>query len=84
MQTREVIEEMIASELKGLCLSCVHAPTCIYHRTARKEIIQCEAFELDEEQEAFSLNGLCKSCDNAATCKLPGRRSGVWHCNEYR
>lgn len=86
MQSREVIEEMIVSELKGLCMSCAHAETCVYHKTARKEIIQCELYEPDgaEPSEVSTLAGLCRSCDNALICTLPGKKTGVWRCNDYR
>jgi len=86
MQTREVIEEMIVSELKGLCMTCSHAETCVYHKTARKEIIQCELYspEADHPVDKVSLSGLCRSCDHAESCRLPGKITGVWHCNDYR
>jgi hypothetical protein len=84
MQAAEVIEGMIISELRGLCTSCAHARTCVYYRSSEKIIIQCELFKLDEGlHDTEVLHGLCTSCDQASHCKLPGRITGVWHCNEF-
>ncbi len=78
-------EEMLIDELKGLCTTCRHVSHCPFFRRADKAIIDCEMFDADESAVADdSLRGLCKTCDNAAHCSLPGRRIGVWHCNEFK
>jgi hypothetical protein len=85
MQVKELIEDVIISEVKGLCGTCAHADNCFYYKTALKAIIQCELFELDNTSRAglSSPKGLCKTCDLATRCKLPGRVQGLWHCNEF-
>jgi hypothetical protein len=86
MHTKELIEDLVTSGLKGLCMNCLHNQTCIYHKATTRHIIQCELYSLDEDSypDPSSPNGLCRTCDLAADCTLPGRRSGVWHCNEYK
>jgi hypothetical protein len=83
----EIIQEIVVKELKGLCSSCVHLTTCGYFkRNSHKVVIQCELFEVDEVV-ALPQNvpdGLCKTCDLAAACRLPGRKMGTWHCNEFQ
>lgn len=84
---REAIEELILREFRGLCSSCLHVDTCVYHGSEPgRSVIQCELFELNDEPslEVDSAQGLCKGCDFAPACKLPGRRTGTWHCNEFR
>lgn len=84
---RDTIEELVLREFRGLCLSCLHVDTCTYHVSApNRDVIQCELFELDDEPrvESESASGLCKGCDFAVSCRLPGRRTGTWHCNEFR
>jgi hypothetical protein len=85
MQVKELIEDVIISEVKGLCVTCAHADSCVYYKTATKSIIQCELFELDNSSRAAlrAPKGLCKTCDLATRCKLPGRLEGLWHCNEF-
>jgi hypothetical protein len=85
MYAQELLEEIIEKEFRGLCISCAHDDACNYRNATNKHIIQCEMYELDNEAngENEPPRGLCVSCDNAAICKLPGRKSGVWHCNEY-
>jgi hypothetical protein len=86
MQTWEVIEDIVLKEVKGLCGTCRHAESCVYHQTAVKKVIQCELFEFDLEQRPTleAPAGLCKTCDNSHYCKLPGRKNGVWHCNQFQ
>ena|SRR6187455_2128244 len=82
-----IIEEIVVKEFRGLCLTCLHVATCSYFkRQSNKIVIQCELFEVDDEVALaqHSPAGLCKSCDLAADCRLPGRRMGIWHCNEFR
>ena len=84
---REIIEEIVVSEFRGLCSSCIHISTCGYFKkNSHKGIIQCELFEVDEEVALpqNNTNGLCKTCDLEAACKLPGRKMGTWHCNEFQ
>jgi hypothetical protein len=84
MQARQVIEQLIIKEVKGLCSGCSNSGACIYEKVAIKQVIQCELFELDADpQPSATAKGLCKSCDNASVCKLPGRNDGVWHCYEF-
>ena len=86
MQTRELIEDLVTRELKALCTTCAHVSTCVYYRATSKAIIQCEIFSIDQDNagETESAQGLCTSCDLASHCKLPGRKIGVWRCNEFR
>ena len=82
--TREIIEEMVSAGMTGLCPTCLHDETCVYRSNSVKDVIQCELFEVDAEIDSPALRGLCKTCDHASYCTLPGKKSGVWHCNEYR
>jgi hypothetical protein len=88
MQMKEIIEDIVTRELKGLCISCAHTQTCPYRKSATKVIIQCEFFQLDlldltEHATHNSLHGLCATCDHANHCTLPGRKEGVWRCNDF-
>lgn len=83
---RTMIEEMVVREFRSLCSTCLHVDSCAYlKRRSGKIVIQCELFEVDDEHSVSQSNpsGLCKSCDLAAGCRLPGRRTGTWHCNEF-
>ena len=83
MHIREIIEDMVEKELKGLCFACTHSDSCPTHGK-RKIVIQCEVVDVVESHEAApTIYGLCKTCDHAHECMLPGRKAGVWHCNEY-
>jgi hypothetical protein len=86
MHTHERIEQLVAKELKSLCTTCMHTHECVFMKASTRAIIQCELFQLDLDQEYIldAPKGLCKTCDNASVCKLPGRREGLWHCNEFR
>ena len=84
---KAIMEEIVVSELRGLCSSCIHLATCCYYKkNSHKVVIQCELFEVDDEVGSPQNNpeGLCKNCDLSAACKLPGRRIGTWHCNEFQ
>lgn len=85
MQTNTIIEDLVASELKPLCNTCVHRDECVYYRTSLKAVIQCELFELDQSDvsESYLTISLCTTCDHAKHCTLPGRKRGVWRCNEF-
>jgi hypothetical protein len=37
-------------ELKGLCMNCIHAPTCIFLRDADRTILQCEEYECSQPE----------------------------------
>lgn len=82
----EVIEDIVLKEFKGLCSTCVHVDSCAYFkRKSAKIIIQCEMFEVDNSPlNEKDRGGLCKSCDLADECRLPGRKFGTWHCNEFQ
>jgi hypothetical protein len=88
MHLNQTIEEIITSELRNLCSSCSLADSCVYHHASTKAIIQCELFELDPDERIDHVRdlpaGLCANCDHASYCKLPGRKDGVWRCNEFR
>jgi hypothetical protein len=86
MRTNEMIERMVMNELKGLCLTCRHTKNCVYHKSTAKQVIQCELFDcdLDSHNNDHVLRGLCTNCDHALACTLPGKQTGVWHCNEFK
>ena len=82
----DIMEEIVVKEFRSRCVMCLHVATCSYFKKkSDKIIIQCELFEDDDD--ALTQNpptGLCKTCDLASDCRLPGRRTGTWHCNEFR
>lgn len=82
----EMVEEIVINEFRGLCTSCVHSNTCYFKKNSHKVVIQCELFEVDQEVALpqNDPNGLCKTCDLAEACRLPGRKMGTWHCNEFQ
>ena len=83
------IEEIVTSELNGLCQSCIHFEGCLYRRSSERVVIQCELFESGRadpglgDLEEVPLKGLCLSCRKAPSCHLPKDVSGVWHCEEF-
>ena len=84
---REIIEDMVVREFKGLCSTCLHVDSCAYSkRKSDKIVIQCEMFEVDNDNPSgeSTPEGLCKNCDLARFCRLPGRKTGTWHCNEFQ
>ncbi len=85
MRTNNIIENLVTRELKSLCNTCIHQDECVYYKTATKAIIQCELFVLDQEyiRDSNSPLGLCTNCDHASDCTLPGRRHGVWRCDDF-
>lgn len=87
MDIPELIEHLIQHELKGLCTNCAFVSHCSYRKATDKIIIQCELYQLspalDAPKPASTQLGLCVNCCNADTCKLPGRHTGIWHCEEY-
>lgn len=83
----EMIEEILVREFRGLCSSCIHIASCSYFKkNSHKDIIQCELFEVDDEIDLSqnSPGGLCKTCDLRAKCRLPKRKVGTWHCDEFQ
>jgi hypothetical protein len=85
MELKNTLEELVARELKDLCMSCVHAPDCAYRQAATKAVIQCEMFEYGQKDAQLipQAQGLCSTCDHSGYCKLPGRIDGVWRCDEF-
>ena len=83
----DIIEDIVVREFKDLCFTCLHVDSCAYSKMhPDKLVIQCEMFEVDNESLSGvnSADGLCKTCDLAAHCRLPGRKTGTWHCNEFQ
>ncbi|HEX5168726.1 MAG TPA: hypothetical protein VFW11_06105 [Cyclobacteriaceae bacterium] len=87
MYTQDSIESLLLNELRGLCINCAKAEHCSYRNGTDKIIIQCEMYQLGGEADAFASalppRGLCTNCYRADSCQLPGRRTGIWHCEEY-
>jgi hypothetical protein len=90
MPQPELIEVLLASELRSLCVNCAKFSECSYRKKAKKIVIQCELYELTEEvpdshqqETKKQLKGLCVSCCKRDTCCLPDKQAGVWHCEEY-
>ena len=82
------IEDIIISEINGLCGSCAHFEGCAYRLSTTKVIIQCEVFESGDERsirryDDTSPKGLCVNCTQSPFCHLPKDTAGVWHCEEY-
>jgi hypothetical protein len=83
----DLIEEMVVKEFMGLCSTCAHVHSCAYsERRSDKVIIQCEMFEVDHDNLSGEKtpSGLCRTCDLTTVCRLPGRKTGTWHCNEFQ
>jgi hypothetical protein len=82
----QMIEDMVVKEFTGLCATCLHTASCSYFKKSDKAVIQCELFEIDDEAVSISHipAGLCKTCELASECRLPGRKIGTWHCNEFQ
>jgi len=78
MQTQEHIEQLLERELDGLCASRESADHGLYPRTAGTIIRRPT---LDDVK--YTSTGLCMNCAKANSCHLPGRKVGVWHCEEY-
>jgi hypothetical protein len=87
MHSQDLIERLIQNELKGLCINCSLANHCPYRKATDKIIIQCELHQFSEEADApqpvSTQKGLCVNCCRANVCQLPGRKTGIWHCEEY-
>jgi hypothetical protein len=82
MQTQVLIERLVETEMTALCVSCLTRHDCALQRITSKIIIHCESYNPDFDENVPK--GLCKTCDNASVCQLPGRKEGIWHCNEFR
>jgi hypothetical protein len=83
----QLIEGLLKNELKGLCINCVLVSSCLFRKTTDRIIIQCELFQVDDEADVLHpvsmQKSLCMNCARNNSCQLPGRRTGVWHCEEY-
>ncbi len=89
------IEEADAAAAPDLCTTCLHLDDCVYSRTGREAVLECEFFATEgatevreapalvTEPEPEPLAGLCANCDHRADCTLPRPAAGVWHCEEY-
>jgi hypothetical protein len=88
MYSQELIEVLLEHELKGLCTNCSLASGCTYRKTSPKIIVQCELYQLIEDSESIEnklfQKGLCMNCSRVDSCKLPGKHTGIWHCEEYK
>ncbi len=88
-----IIEETEA--VRDLCTTCLHLDDCVYARTGREAVLECEFFDTEgapearetaavtTEPEAEPLAGLCANCEHRDDCTLPRPTGGVWHCEEY-
>jgi len=98
--SREKPHEREISEVEGLCKNCVHRDNCMYLKNCSGPILHCELHETQTDEPVKRIprrheapgektasgpyKGLCTNCENRETCCLPGKREGVWHCEEYR
>ena len=83
----DIVEDMVVREFKDLCSTCFHVDSCAYSKKEPdKLVIQCEMFEVGGEDLSRENipEGLCKTCDVATHCRLPGKKLGAWHCNEFQ
>lgn len=90
-----VILEAEATSVPDLCSTCAHVGDCVYARTGREPVLECEFFAtegalevreapaVETEAEPELLAGLCANCEHRADCSLPRPAGGVWHCEEY-
>lgn len=89
MYSQDLIEELMQHELKGLCTNCALESDCTYRKASHKIIIQCELYQLSDETHILQSNanlmqkGLCMNCNRVDSCGLPGKHTGIWHCEEY-
>ncbi|MFA4851871.1 MAG: hypothetical protein WC868_05570 [Bacteroidales bacterium] len=84
----------------GLCSTCIHKTGCMYRKTFKGKIIQCEEFEITENStgksqyvknqidvnnsDSENYTGLCKNCDLRKTCMLYSSDKINWNCEEYQ
>lgn len=89
MYSQDLIEELIQHELKGLCTNCALESDCTYRKASHKIIIQCELYQFSDGSDMLQSNsnlmqkGLCVNCSSVNSCGLPGKHTGIWHCEEY-
>ena len=87
MYYENIIEDLIQNELRGLCTNCALAEHCAYRKATKKVIVQCELYQLNDgsdDSKSFAIHaGLCINCDKVKSCELPGKNTGIWHCEEY-
>ena len=71
MYTQELIENLLQSELQGLCVNCVNAPDCAYRLATEKTVIQCELFEMNsavtDEVSLNRVSGICTNCSKVSS-----------------
>lgn len=91
-------ETTVEIKREGLCVTCKHSSSCMYAKSAKGSISNCEEFENEESSVSFKTAiketmkeisidnraGLCSNCDNKETCTFERSESGVWHCEEYK
>ena len=80
----------------GICVTCIHAMTCIYRKSNIQPVVHCEEFETESclQKETkhntpkiiaeSQYQGLCFNCENRETCIYTQTEGGIWHCEEYR
>ena len=79
-------------ELKGLCMSCNHAKTCVFLAQSTDPIWRCGEFDPSGTMRAPTSPvdltnqplGLCVNCERLPTCSLPKAEGGVWSCDEFK
>jgi hypothetical protein len=83
----------------ALCMSCDHAPICMYRANSSRTMSRCEYFRQKSNsppgsqhnefgygnklQSSNGFLGLCSSCENRQQCTFQKAKDGVWHCEEY-
>jgi hypothetical protein len=91
--------ESESRKLDGLCVTCEHAPKCVFAQPGIQPVVFCE--EYDEEQvfnvrtsnimhrrnqrdePDISLKGLCVNCSGREGCAHPKQATGIWYCEDY-
>jgi hypothetical protein len=84
-ENKNRIEDLIIKAFIPLCINCTHYTHCIYRKQTKKQIIQCELFEVQERsiEAKGRLKGLCINCAKAPDCDLHKEQSGVWGCADF-
>ncbi|MCK4657314.1 MAG: hypothetical protein KAT85_09775 [candidate division Zixibacteria bacterium] len=86
-------------KLDGLCVTCEHAPTCVFAQSGIQPVVFCEEYDEEQvvnagttnmlhrqnrqEEPDFSLKGLCVNCANRKDCTHRKPVTGIWHCEDY-
>jgi len=79
-------------EIKGLCMTCNHAKTCVCLAQSTEPIWRCEEFDPSGTMRTTTPPvdltgqplGLCINCERLPTCNLPKAEGGVWYCDEFK